>query len=71
MGNTEHAYFKVGQPLDAVVYDAISPLIAASSLETVLPTILYSSDSAHCKGTIVNGEWIDISGKGGPPSPRR
>jgi formimidoylglutamate deiminase len=58
MGNTEIEYFKVGDTLDAVVYDATSPLLAASSLETVLPTIIYSSDSAHCKGTIVNGEWI-------------
>jgi len=58
MGNKESSYFKVGEPLDAVVYDASSPLIAASTLENVLPTILYSSDSTHCKGTIVDGDWI-------------
>jgi len=58
MGNKESSYFKVGEPLDAVVYDANSPLIAASTLDNVLPTIIYSSDSTHCKGTMIDGRWI-------------
>lgn len=58
MGNGSVAYFTKGQPLDTVVYDAGAPLIAASDLENVLPTILYSSDSSQCMGTIVNGQWI-------------
>ncbi len=58
MGNMQTEYFKVGEAFDAVVYDASAPLIAASSLDTILPTIVYSSDSSHCSGTIVNGRWI-------------
>ena len=58
MGNLQTDYFKVGQALDAVVYDASLPLIAASTLETILPTIVYSTDSSYCKGTIINGKWV-------------
>ncbi|MCE7992558.1 MAG: formimidoylglutamate deiminase [Roseivirga sp.] len=58
MSNPVTGYFEKGQPLDAVVYDAGSPLIATSNLKNVLPTIVYSSDSGHCMGTICNGKWI-------------
>lgn len=58
MGNDVQRYFQTGQPLDAVVYDAEAPLIACSDLKNVLPTIIYSSDNSHCKGTICNGRWI-------------
>ncbi len=58
MGNMTREYFKVNQPFDAVVYDAESPLIGCSTLENVLPTIIYSSDSSHCRGTICDGRWI-------------
>jgi formimidoylglutamate deiminase len=60
MGNSETIYFKVGEALDAVIYDAEAPLIAASSLDTVLSTIIYSSDSMHCLGTMVDGHWVVI-----------
>ena len=58
MNNKETDYFIAGRALDAVVYDASTPLIATSKPENLLPTIIYSSDSSHCMGTIVNGEWI-------------
>lgn len=58
MGNQNTSYFSIGQPLDAVIYDASSPLIASSKLENILPTIIYCSDSTYCKGTIINGKWI-------------
>lgn len=58
MGSQETDYFKIGQPLDAVIYDEKSPLVAASALGNVLSTILYSSDAAHIKGTMVNGNWV-------------
>ena len=63
MGNNQKEYFKVGQAFNAVVYDATAPLIAASTLEKVLPTIIYSSDSTHCKGTVINGKWIATDNK--------
>lgn len=58
MGNQETAYFKTGHALDTVVYDADAPLIAASALQNVLPAIMYSSDSVHVRGTMINGKWI-------------
>lgn len=58
MGNQESEYFKIGQAMDAVIYDVDSPLLAATTLSNILPTIFYSSDSAHVKGTMVNGKWI-------------
>lgn len=58
MGNLETTYFKIGQPMDAVIYDASAPLIAVSSSNTILPTIVYSSDQSYCKGTMIDGQWI-------------
>jgi formimidoylglutamate deiminase len=58
MGNLETGYFKIGQPMDAVVYDAYAPLIASATTNTVLPTIVYSSDQSHCLGTLVDGKWV-------------
>lgn len=59
MGNTNEAYFKIGGPLDAMVYDASHPLLAASSNNTLLSTIIYSADAAFNLGTLVNGRWVN------------
>lgn len=58
MGNDNKAYFEVGQPLDAVVYDANQPLLATSSNRTLLSAIIYSSDATATLGTMVNGAWV-------------
>lgn len=58
MGKSQKAYFGLGQPLDAVIYDSDAPLIAASTLQNILPTIVYSSDSSYTLGTMVNGKWV-------------
>ncbi len=58
MGNSNKKYFEVGQPFDAVVYDAKVPLLNMSSKDNRLSTIIYSSDAAWVKGTIVNGHWV-------------
>ncbi|MTI39677.1 formimidoylglutamate deiminase [Fulvivirga lutimaris] len=58
MGNQRQAYFEVGQPLDAVVYDAKKPLLATACSSNRLSTIVYASDSSWVKGTIVNGDWV-------------
>ncbi|MEQ9166146.1 MAG: amidohydrolase family protein, partial [Fulvivirga sp.] len=58
MGNQKQAYFEIGQPLDAVVYDAQKPLLSTVSKANRLSTIVYASDSSWVKGTIVNGGWI-------------
>jgi len=50
--------FAIGQPLDAVVYDAHHPLLAAAPSERRLSTIVYASDACARLGTLVNGQWI-------------
>jgi formimidoylglutamate deiminase len=58
MGNKNQKYFEIGQPFDAVVYDANTPLISACSKDNLLSTIVYASDSSWVMGTIVDGNWI-------------
>lgn len=58
MGISAREYFEVGQPLDAVVYDGNSPLLNTAEAEHLLPTLVYTADSASVSGTLVNGQWI-------------
>ncbi len=58
MNNFNTNYFKVGEPLDAVVYDANLPLLGCTSLENLLSTIVYATDSFIQLGTITNGKWV-------------
>lgn len=56
--NPSPAFFELGSPLDAVVYDGDSPLLSRPGLEHVLPSIVYTADSSQISGTIVNGKWV-------------
>jgi formimidoylglutamate deiminase len=58
MGLQRSDFFETGQPLDAVVFDAGSPLFSHGDLSHVLSGILYTADSADISGTLVNGKWI-------------
>jgi formimidoylglutamate deiminase len=58
MGLKKHEFFEIGQPLDAVVYDCGSRLLADMSEAFSLPRILYTADSSCVLGTMVNGKWI-------------
>lgn len=58
MNNFNEQYFKIGQPFDAVVYDATTPLLACTSLKNLSATIVYSSDAQMQLGTIINGRWM-------------
>jgi formimidoylglutamate deiminase len=58
MGLNYDNHFAVGQPFDAVVLDAKSPLVASTSQENLLSTLVYTGDSSCNLGTIVNGKWI-------------
>lgn len=58
MGVVQPDYFLIGAPLDAVVYDVHSPLLAAHSIDHILQAIVYTSDSGDIYGTLVNGEWM-------------
>ena len=58
MGIRAGEFFEIGQPLDAVVYDGESPLLNIAGVEHLLPTLIYTGDSAAVVGTIVDGEWM-------------
>lgn len=58
MNNFNTDYFKVGEPFDAIVYDANSPLLACTSVEHLSSTIVYSSNYKMHLGTMVNGKWV-------------
>ena len=58
MGLNFGDHFALGQPLDAVVYDARTPLLVNTSLEYILATLVYSTDSSRSLGTLVDGKWI-------------
>lgn len=57
MGLTTSEYFAVGQPLDAVVYNAEEPLLQQAGSHHALQTIIYTADSSFILGTLVNGQW--------------
>lgn len=57
MGIHTFEYFKVGEPFDSVVIDADSPLIATSSSDKLLSTLIYAGDPSFLLGTITRGEW--------------
>jgi formimidoylglutamate deiminase len=58
MGLSALQYFEVGQPLDAVVYSAKSPLLGGHlSREHWLPSLVYTAGSGDILGTLVNAQW--------------
>ena len=58
MGLNARNHFATGYPLDAIVYDAGSPLLGNTSLKNLLATIVYSSDQSSNLGTLVNAKWV-------------
>jgi len=51
-------YFELGTAFDCVVYSSESPLMIRPGTGNILPTILYTGDSAAVLGTIINGQWV-------------
>ena len=51
-------HFEIGQPFDAIVYNAQSHLLADTSEKNRLATIVFTGDSSRNLGTIVNGKWV-------------
>ncbi|MBX2941104.1 MAG: formimidoylglutamate deiminase [Cyclobacteriaceae bacterium] len=58
MGIDSQDNFEIGRPLDALVLDAKPPLLAATSLKNITPTIVYSTDTNYALGILINGKWI-------------
>ena len=50
-------FFQLSKPFDAVVFNGNSPLFA-KPLDYLLPSIVYTYDSAAILGTIINGKWV-------------
>ncbi|MBG6130853.1 formimidoylglutamate deiminase [Aquimarina sp. EL_43] len=58
MNNFTADFFKVGEPLNACIIDASSPLLATTATQNLASTIVYATDSNMQLGTIANGEMI-------------
>lgn len=58
MNQFSTTYFDLGEPFDAVLVDSNHPLMALTSQENWLNTILYSSDSKMIIGTFTNGKLV-------------
>jgi formimidoylglutamate deiminase len=58
MGNSTANHFEIGKPLDALVINAGTHLLADTSEKNRLASIVYTSDSSRNLGTLVNGKWI-------------
>ncbi len=51
-------HFALGQPMDAIVYNAQSHLLASTSDRNLLSTLVFTADSSKNLGTLVNGAWV-------------
>jgi formimidoylglutamate deiminase len=58
MGNVTSDNFEIGKPLDALIINAGSHLLADTSEKNRLASIVYTSDSSRNLGTLVNGKWV-------------
>lgn len=63
MNNYSLEYFKIGDQFNASIIDANSPLIATASMHNRASSIIYTADSSHQLGTIVNGELLVFRGQ--------
>jgi formimidoylglutamate deiminase len=63
MGAPHEKFFAIGQPFDAVVLKATSPLAATASLQNLCNTFVYTADVSDIAGTIVSGKWICRNGE--------
>ncbi len=51
-------HFSLGQPMDAIIYNAQSHLLASTSDKNLLSTLVFTTDSTKNLGTLVNGVWV-------------
>jgi formimidoylglutamate deiminase len=58
MGLVSKNHFEIGHPMDAVVYQSGSHLVANTSLKNRLATLLYTGDTSRIAGTLINGKWV-------------
>jgi len=58
MGIQQQEHFAVGQSFDAVIFNSESHLVANTSEQNRLATLIYTSDSSRVIGTMISGKWI-------------
>jgi formimidoylglutamate deiminase len=58
MGRNIQNHFEIGQPFDAVIFNSESHLVANTTEQNRLATLVYTSDSSRLMGTIISGEWV-------------
>jgi len=58
MGSMTSDHFEIGKPLDALLINATTHLLADTSEKNRLASVMYTSDSSRNLGTIVNGRWV-------------
>jgi formimidoylglutamate deiminase len=58
MGRNIQNHFEIGQSFDAVIFNSESHLVANTTEQNRLATLVYTSDSSRLMGTIINGQWI-------------
>lgn len=58
MGISMLDFFEQGQPFDAAIYDAQSPLLEQATLQYLLSAIVYTADTSALLGTMINGNWV-------------
>ena len=63
MGQEDSEFFEVGAALDGLVISNENPLVAATGMDHLMSTIIYSSNPRDYKGVIVDGEWIYKDGQ--------
>ena len=62
MNNYSQTYFKVGEVLNSVSYDLAQPLLAASSNDKLLSSLVYSCSSKQAIATISRGQLVSSNG---------
>ena len=58
MNNFTKEFFKVGEPFNATIFDAEAPLIATSSPQNRVSTMVYSTDASMQLGTMALGTMV-------------
>lgn len=56
-------HFAIGQPLDAVVYDATTPLMETTSMRNWMSTLVFAPGAGEVFGTLRNGKWLVRDGR--------
>ncbi|MDP5099497.1 MAG: formimidoylglutamate deiminase [Crocinitomicaceae bacterium] len=63
MNDFSSEFFAVGNKLNVCLMDETAPLLASTSKEKRTSSIVFTADTTHHSGTIVNGQLVTSNGK--------